>query len=132
MLALPRTRRVTRTALFPIATINGNGATVKVTNNFKEYVDDDYCVAGVGGLFSTIGFISSSYVKSSVTNNGDANVANLNFSNCNVSLTFINSSGEEQSPFGSQSYWGKGKTEEVRSALAVLLVPRLISDSPIR
>lgn len=80
-----------------IAAVNGNGATIKVSNNTREYVDDDYCVAGVGGLFSTIKFYSSAFNKGSIEANGNANVSNLNFNDCNISLAYVSSSGKEQS-----------------------------------
>ena len=80
-----------------VACINGNGATIKVSNNTREYVDDDYCVAGVGGLFSTIKFYSSAFNKGSIEANGNANVSNLNFNDCNISLAYVSSSGKEQS-----------------------------------
>lgn len=80
-----------------IATVNGNGATIKVSNNTREYVDDDYCVAGVGGLFSTIKFYSNAFNKGSIEVNDNANVNNLNFSDCNISLTYVSSTGVEQS-----------------------------------
>lgn len=80
-----------------IAAVSGNGATIKVSNNTREYVDDDYCVAGVGGLFSTIKFYSSAFNKGSIEANGNANVSNLNFNDCNISLAYVSSSGKEQS-----------------------------------
>lgn len=80
-----------------IATVKGNGATIKVSNNAREYVDDDYCVAGVGGLFSTIKFYSNAFNKGSIEANDNANVNNLNFSDCNISLTYVTSNGAEQS-----------------------------------
>ena len=80
-----------------IATVSGNGATIKVSNNTRECVDDDYCVAGVGGLFSTIKFYSSAFNKGSIEANGNANVSNLNFNDCNISLAYVSSSGKEQS-----------------------------------
>lgn len=89
-----------------IATINGNGATIKVSNNTREYVDDDYNVAGVGGLFSTIKFYSSAYNKGSIEANDNASVSNLNFKNCNISLTYISSTGVEQSTSGSNGKSG--------------------------
>lgn len=80
-----------------IATINGNGATIKVKNNTREYVDDDYNIAGVGGLFSTIKFYSNQFNKGSIEESGNANVCNLNFESCNISLTYVTSNGVEQS-----------------------------------
>lgn len=80
-----------------IATINGNGATIKVKNNTREYVDDDYNIAGVGGLFSTIKFYSNQFNKGSIEENGNANVCNLNFVSCNISLTYVTPTGAEQS-----------------------------------
>ena len=80
-----------------IATINGNGATIKVKNNTREYIDDDYNIAGVGGLFSTIKFYSNQFNKGSIEENGNANVCNLNFESCNISLAYVTSNGAEQS-----------------------------------
>lgn len=80
-----------------IATINGNGATIKVKNNTREYVDDDYNIAGVGGLFSTIKFYSNQFNKGSIEENSNANVCNLNFESCNISLAYVTSNGAEQS-----------------------------------
>lgn len=79
-----------------IATINGNGATIKVKNNTREYVDDDYNIAGVGGLFSTIKFYSNQFNKGSIEENGNVNVCNLNFESCNISLAYVTSNGAEQ------------------------------------
>lgn len=81
-----------------IATINGNGATIKVKNNTREYVDDDYNIAGVGGLFSTIKFYSNQFNEGSIEENDNANVCNLNFESCNISLAYVTSNnGAEQS-----------------------------------
>lgn len=80
-----------------IATVNGNGVTIKVSNNTREYVDDDYCVAGVGGLFSTIKFYSNALNRGSIGANDNVNVNNLNFSDCNISLAYVTSNGAEQS-----------------------------------
>lgn len=80
-----------------IATVNGNGVTIKVSNNTREYVDDDYCVAGVGGLFSTIKFYSNALNRGSIEANDNVNVNNLNFSDCNISLAYVTSNGAEQS-----------------------------------
>lgn len=80
-----------------IATINGNGVTIKVKKNTREYVDDDYNIAGVGGLFSTIKFYSNQFNKGSIEESGNANVCNLNFESCNISLTYVTPNGEGQS-----------------------------------
>lgn len=80
-----------------IATINGNGATIKVKNNTREYVDDDYNIAGVGGLFSTVKFYSNQFNKGSIEESGNANVCNLNFESCNISLTYVTPNGVGQS-----------------------------------
>lgn len=80
-----------------IATINGNGVTIKVKNNTREYVDDDYNIAGVGGLLSTIKFYSNQFNKGSIEESGNANVCNLNFESCNISLTYVTPNGEGQS-----------------------------------
>jgi len=81
-----------------VATIDGNGATITVgtkdaTYGVVEYADDDYKVSGVGGLFSTVMFTSTN-VGQSVTANDGAQVKDLTFSNCNVSLTYIDTNGE--------------------------------------
>ena len=86
-----------------IACINGNGSTIKVTNNFKEYADDDYCVAGVGGLFSTVCFVSSSDTKDSISANDNANVKDLTFDGSNVSLAFYDSNNKATSPNNSDN-----------------------------
>lgn len=81
-----------------VATIDGNGATITVGTKgaaygVVEYADDDYKVSGVGGLFSTVMFTSTN-VGQSVTANDRAQVKDLTFSNCNVSLTYIDTNGE--------------------------------------
>ena len=48
-----------------VATINGNGATIKVGDkngvayDIKEYTDDDYKLTGVGALFGTVTYAST-------------------------------------------------------------------------
>ena len=73
-----------------IACINGNNATLTLDSAVKEYQDDDYSVAGVGGLFSTIVFTSNQYVEGSIASN-QASVKDITFKNCNVSLTYLDS-----------------------------------------
>ncbi len=95
-----------------VATIDGNGATITVGTEdtaygVVEYADDDYKVSGVGGLFSTVMF-TSSYVAPSVTANGDAQVKDLTFSNCNVSLTYIDTNGEAKPGQASNDLIGTG------------------------
>ncbi len=92
-----------------VATINGNGATIKVGSkekstayDIKEYANDDYKLAGVGALFGTVTYTSDN-VKGSIgaaagdgaeaTGNGGYTVQNLNFSDCNISLTYTDGSG---------------------------------------
>ena len=79
-----------------IACVDGNGASVTVNNNFKEYTDDDYKVAGVGALFNNIAFTSAGYVKSAIAANDGAQVRNLTFKNCVLSMNYINAKGELQ------------------------------------
>lgn len=79
-----------------IACIDGNGASVTVNNNFKEYADDDYKVAGVGALFNNIAFTSADYVTSTISANDGAQVRNLTFKNCVLSMNYINAKGELQ------------------------------------
>lgn len=95
-----------------VATIDGNGATITVGTKdvaygVVEYADDDYKVSGVGGLFSTVMF-TSSYVAPSVTANGDAQVKDLTFSNCNVSLTYKDANGSIASGPASNDLIGTG------------------------
>ena len=86
---------VDRDCIVPrIACINGNGAKVTVNNKTREYVDDDYCVAGVGGLFNTITFVNN---PGSVQLNAGAHVKDLTFYGCNISLVYISSTGAESS-----------------------------------
>lgn len=95
-----------------VATIDGNGAIITVGTKgaaygVVEYADDDYKVSGVGGLFSTVMF-TSSYVAPSVTANGDAQVKDLTFSNCNVKLTYIDANGSATTGEASNDFIGIG------------------------
>ncbi len=73
-----------------VACIDGNGSTLTLNSAVREYKDDDYKVAGVGGLFSSIEFTSSN-VGESISANDGANVRNITFKNCNASLTYVDS-----------------------------------------
>lgn len=82
-----------------VACINGNGATIKVGSKIDnkvygitEYADDDYKVAGVGALFSTVSFTSSNVSDSTA----DGMVKNLNFADCDVELTIKATNGTGQ------------------------------------
>ena len=77
-------------------TASNGSASITVTNNYKEYTDDDYRVSGVGGLFNNIAFTSASYVESSIRKNDEAQVRNLTFSNCNLSISYIDKNGKPQ------------------------------------
>lgn len=95
-----------------VATIDGNGATITVGTKDAaygavEYADDDYKVSGVGGLFSTVMF-TSTYVGPSVAANGDAQVRDLTFSNCNVALAYIDANGKTTSGQASNDLIGTG------------------------
>lgn len=95
-----------------VATIDGNGATITVgtkdaTYGVVEYADDDYMVSGVGGLFSTVMFTSTN-VGQSVTANDGAQVKDLTFSNCNVSLTYKDANGSIASGPASNDLIGTG------------------------
>lgn len=84
-----------------VATINGNGATIRVGSNgsvesdngkknpydIQEYTDDDYKLTGVGALFGTVTYTSEK-VSGSIENNGGYTVQNLNFYDCNISLSY--------------------------------------------
>lgn len=95
-----------------IATIDGNGATITVGTKdaaygVVEYADDDYKVSGVGGLFSTVMFTSTN-VGQSVTANDGAQVKDLTFSNCNISLTYIDANGKATTAGASNDLIGAG------------------------
>lgn len=82
-----------------VACINGNGAKIKVGSKDKnkvygvtEYRDDDYKVAGVGALFSTVSFTS----KNVSDNTADAMVKDLKFVDCDVELTIKDTNGTGQ------------------------------------
>ena len=82
-----------------VACINGNGATIKVGSKIDnkvygvtEYADDDYKVAGVGALFSTVSFTSSNVSDSTV----DGMFKDLKFVDCDVELTIKDTSGTGQ------------------------------------
>lgn len=89
-----------------VACINGDGATIKVKNNTQEYTDDDFCVAGVGGLFNTVTFYSSRYNSESIKANDGANVRNISFEGCDISLSYITATGTKQSTSGSNGKSG--------------------------
>lgn len=82
-----------------VACINGNGATIKVGSKkdnkvygVTEYADDDYKVAGVGALFSTVSFTSANVSDSTA----DGMVKNLDFVDCDVELTIKDTNGTGQ------------------------------------
>ena len=90
-----------------VASINGNGAKIKVKNNTQEYTDDGFCVAGVGGLFNTVTFYSSRYNSESIKTNDDANVRNISFEGCDISLSYITTIGTKQSTSAGKAVgWG--------------------------
>lgn len=94
-----------------VASINGNGAKIKVKNNTQEYTDDGFCAAGVGGLFNTVTFYSSRYNSESIKTNDDANVRNISFEGCDISLSYITTIGTKQSTSasnGKSSWVGTG------------------------
>lgn len=113
--ACASSKGVDRDCIVPrIACINGNGRTIKVGSKdenkvygVKEYVDDNYKVAGVGALFSTVMFTSTN-VGPSVTANDGARVRDLTFSNCNVALTYIDTNGNITSGQASNDLIGTG------------------------
>lgn len=88
---------INRDCIVPrIACINGNGETVTVGSKkgnkvygVTEYKDDDYKVAGVGALFSTVSFTSNNVSD----NTADDMVKDLIFDDCNVELTIKDTSG---------------------------------------
>lgn len=90
-----------------VACINGNGAKIKVKNNTQEYTDDDFCVAGVGGLFNMVTFYSSRYNSESIKANDSANVRNISFEGCDISFSYITTAGTQRSTSGSngKSSW---------------------------
>lgn len=88
-----------------VATINGNGATIKVGSvdkqtayDIQEYTDDDYKLTGVGALFGTVTYTSENVSGSigtpaadgaGATGNGGYTVQNLKFDDCNISLRYV-------------------------------------------
>lgn len=92
-----------------VATINGNGATIRVGGNgsdgsekkpydIKEYADDDYKLTGVGALFGTVTYTSANVSGSigtpatndtAATGNSGYTVQNLKFDDCNISLSYV-------------------------------------------
>lgn len=91
-----------------VATINGNGATIKVGDkngiayDIKEYTNDNYKLTGVGALFGTVTYTSDNVGGSigtaaadgnEATGNGGYTVQNLKFEGCNISLTYSDASG---------------------------------------
>lgn len=104
--ACASTKGADRDRIVPlVATINGNGATVKVGKkdgaayDVKEYTDDDYKLTGVGALFSTVAYTSTNVggsigTAAAATGNGGYTVQNLKFKGCNISLTYTDASGK--------------------------------------
>lgn len=100
-----------------VATINGNGATIKVGNkggaayDIKEYANDDYKLTGVGALFGTVTYTSTNVERSigsaaadgtGATGNGGYTVQNLKFKGCNISLTYTDAFGKASGSGGEQ------------------------------
>lgn len=75
-----------------VACINGNGTSITVVNNFKEYTNDDYKVSGIGALFDNVSFTSNGKIAGSISGNDNANVKDLTFKNCNLSIEYVDSS----------------------------------------
>lgn len=75
-----------------VACVNGNGASITVVNNFKEYANDDYKVSGIGALFDNVSFTSNGKITGSISGNDNANVKDLTFANCNLSIEYVDSS----------------------------------------
>lgn len=108
--ACASTKGADRDRIVPlVATINGNGATIKVGDkdgaayDIKEYANDDYNLTGVGALFGTVTYTSTN-VEGSIgaaaadgkeaTGNGGYTVQNLKFKGCNISLMYTDASGK--------------------------------------
>ena len=95
--ACASSKGVDRDCIVPrIACINGNGETIKVGSKkgnkvygVTEYKDDDYKVAGVGALFSTVSFTSNNVSD----NTADDMVKDLIFDDCDVELTIKDAAG---------------------------------------
>lgn len=79
-----------------IACIKGNGATIAVTNNFKEYTDDDFKVSGLGALFDNVMFKTASYLNDAITQNNNSNVDNLSFASCDLSIDYVNGTSSDK------------------------------------
>lgn len=94
----------------PVACINGDdGAKIKVGSKkankvygVTEYADDNYKLTGLGALFGTVTYTSTNVSGSigtpatddaAATGNGGYTVQNLQFYDCNVSLTYTNAAG---------------------------------------
>lgn len=105
--ACASTKGADRDRIVPlVATINGNGATIKVGDkngtayDIKEYADDDYGLTGVGALFGTVSYTSTNVggsigTAAAATGNGGYTVQNLKFSDCNISLTYTDALGND-------------------------------------
>ena len=116
--ACASTKGADRDRIVPlVATINGNGATIKVGDkdgaayDIKEYANDDYNLTGVGALFGTVTYTSTN-VEGSIgaaaadgkeaTGNGGYTVQNLKFKGCNISLMYTDASGKASGSGGEQ------------------------------
>lgn len=104
--ACASTKGADRDRIVPlVATINGNGATIKVGDkngtayDIKEYANDDYKLTGVCALFGTVTYTSTNVggsigTAAAATGNGGYTVQNLKFEGCNISLTYTDASGK--------------------------------------
>ena len=100
------------TVVMRVKTFDGQNATVQNINmNVKEYYDDDFHMASMGGIFNIVW----TQKKSGGGGVGSNFAQNLTLQNCNVSLTYVDSSGTEQN----EAAIGTFANEDGRRAVSV-------------
>ena len=92
-----------------VGCINGNGATILVNNDFKQYANDNYRVQAVGGLFGTVVFadLSGSVAENDLVKDlrfGESAEATNGQKSSSVSLTFVDVNGTATSAPSGENY----------------------------
>lgn len=77
-----------------VTDIRGNGTTIKVNNNIREYVDDDFNTPGAGALFSTVywGYSTTKAIES-ISDNEYCLAKDIRIDDSTISIAYYNSDG---------------------------------------
>lgn len=102
------------TAVNPyVLAIDGKGATLSIYKDEKQYVDDDYCALGAGGLFPTVDFALPK------DGNGPTElIKDLNITNSTIHLSYYDGT-VDRATFRGSSTTGSGSANRLRSIVGV-------------